>query len=605
MSTTPFRTLAGLAASVALVSGGVVLSTTAAQAVQAPNQCPAVFPADDLADGQDVTGLTTTKGTEPDQFTGEYVSTLANGIGKGRDLLIFKMAGSRITEANGDVDAGIWAGMSGSPVYADDGRLIGAVSYGFSLESSDYAGVTPAQYMYDLRTPLAAAPAARLSPERVKLPTRVKSSVVRDGVSAKTAADGMHRLAPARFVIGASTRDARTFARRAGFDYSGYLAGAGAAATTQSYPIAAGGNFAASVSYGDIGLVGVGTATAVCSDGEILAYGHPSQFTGKSLETVHGASAAFIQADSTGGGSYKLANIGSPAGSLLQDRLQGVLGKLGTIPAATTVTTQTTADGKTYQGQTKVSDPDALSFVTALQASSDTVYALNQDVGGDALVSWTIDFKRKDGQNGTLSRTQHYSAAQRLSLEVPNDVASDVGAIVDNGFERVAVSAVHITSKLSPAYQAVRIAKVQYRAKGAWHRVSDGGSLKTKPGSTVKLRLTFTPADFQSEAKTTTKVVSWKMSRNARRSGAIKLDGNAVTLEDEFFFEEEIASLVDRYKPESFEELLFILDSPTRQDNMSTRLSYRTKWGHTHRYDRQVRAPGVVFGSYLVRLVLK
>ena len=45
---------------------------------------------------------------------------------------------------------GIWQGMSGSPVYSEDGRLIGAVSYGLAFGPSEVAGITPAADMQAL-----------------------------------------------------------------------------------------------------------------------------------------------------------------------------------------------------------------------------------------------------------------------------------------------------------------------------------------------------------------------------------------------------------------------------------------------------------------------
>ncbi|MEO6470425.1 MAG: hypothetical protein ABIR57_01255, partial [Aeromicrobium sp.] len=594
------RTLIGLASSIALVTGGIALSSTAANAVPAIDQCPAVFPASDLIAGQPVSGLTTTTDTQPEQFAGEYVSKLTDGIGPDKDLLVFKMSGSRITHNDGTVDAGIWAGMSGSPVYANDGRLIGAVSYGFSYESSEYAGVTPAQYMYDLRSFPASSSATTLSsPKSVRLSKSLQSTVVKDGVSSQAASNGLRRLEPTRIVVGPGLQAgaAKAFAKKARFGFDGYRAGSGSSSAAPSYPITAGGNFASTASYGDITLGGIGTATAVCGTNadEVLAYGHPSAFTGKSKEAIHGASAAFIQRDNSGG-SYKLANIGAPAGALLQDRLQGILGKIGVEAPTVTVESDTKAYGQTRHGVSHVSVPEALSYVTAVQAYTDTVIGLNQDAGGEALVTWSIDFKRKNGESQTFSRTQRYSSQQELSYDVPNDVASDVETISDNGMERVSITAVHINSRLVPDYRLFKVGKVEFRRNHAWHTVGNGGSINTTPGSLLTLRLTFRAGDTKTDVAPVMKNVTFKISPGAAKTGAIDFTGGMFSYDEDEYFDEDLGEYVDEFEPESLDELLDELKATTRQDDVTTLMTYKTKGGNTGERDGKIRAPGVVTG---------
>ena len=66
----------------------------------------------------------------------------------------------RLSSPEIDRVGGIWQGMSGSPVYAEDGRLIGAVAYGMSWGPSPVAGVTP---FADMDTYLPPAGTARPS----------------------------------------------------------------------------------------------------------------------------------------------------------------------------------------------------------------------------------------------------------------------------------------------------------------------------------------------------------------------------------------------------------------------------------------------------------
>ena len=79
-------------------------------------------------------------------------------MGKGKDLLLFQLSSPVIDGTGGLKPAGIWAGMSGSPVYSSDGALIGAVSYSLNYDNLPVAGVTPAEYMKTIGSTLADAP---------------------------------------------------------------------------------------------------------------------------------------------------------------------------------------------------------------------------------------------------------------------------------------------------------------------------------------------------------------------------------------------------------------------------------------------------------------
>src|SRR4051794_33649082 len=137
---TPRRTVVAAASTAAFLSA---LAPAPAQSA-ASSECPEAYPLDSLTRGQAVTGLTVSQGTEPDGFTGQVIGVLKDGIMPGLDMIMVRLSSSEIDRV------GIWAGMSGSPVYAEDGRLIGAVSYGLAFGPSPVAGVTPAADMRQL-----------------------------------------------------------------------------------------------------------------------------------------------------------------------------------------------------------------------------------------------------------------------------------------------------------------------------------------------------------------------------------------------------------------------------------------------------------------------
>ena len=80
------------------------------------------FPVDELRPGMVGVGRTVFEGDRLDEFKVHIIGVLRNVIGPRRDLILAKLEGGPLA------NAGVIAGMSGSPVYID-GRLVGAVSY--------------------------------------------------------------------------------------------------------------------------------------------------------------------------------------------------------------------------------------------------------------------------------------------------------------------------------------------------------------------------------------------------------------------------------------------------------------------------------------------
>src|SRR5689334_2374467 len=139
MSTPTSR--ARLAVSAAVAAGLCVAGTAtlASPSHAASGTCDEAYPVASLTRDQAVTGLTVTQGTDPSSgaFTGKIIGVLKDGIEPGVDMVMAQLTSTQIDQS------GIWEGMSGSPVYASDGRLIGAVAYTLSYGSTPVAGITP------------------------------------------------------------------------------------------------------------------------------------------------------------------------------------------------------------------------------------------------------------------------------------------------------------------------------------------------------------------------------------------------------------------------------------------------------------------------------
>lgn len=520
------RAFTALGAAAAL-SGGLLAVTTSQAAADpadppAAAQCPDPFPHSELQEGQAVTGVTNTRGTTLDSFAGTYVDTIVGGIGRGRDMLVFRLEGSRITKADGTPDAGIWAGISGSPVYAENGELVGSVSYGFNDGNETLAGVTPAEYAYGVKP-------TTVTPERVSL-APARSSLARQDVRVASSAS-LRRIGTVRQVSGVVAGQlpaVRRLASRAGTSGT-FVNGAAASKDARTYPIVAGGSVGITWSYGDITTASVGSVTAVCDvDGtsEVYAFGHPDVWDGESDQTLHGAAAVSISAGTFG--SYKLANVGAPVGRLVEDRLEGIFGRVGDLPVSVDLRTSTTFRGRTVPGATTISEMDELPFITAMQTYSDVETAFNAfDTGGESEIGWKITFERADGKSQSFSRSQRYSNRKWLAEEVVSDVSSDVWELLENEFEDVTITSISVTNKLTDTYRAYRLGKVERQVKGKWTTVKASRPLEVKAGSRLRLRLTLMPLDRHAKVTSTTRIVSFTTSKYAAGSGRLYLEGGA------------------------------------------------------------------------------
>ncbi len=374
-------TCAGLALGATTLGAAAATGATANGAPLDPvSDCAVPFPVSELATGDPVDGLTVTSGTTPTGFTGTVLGVLQDGIAPDIDMIMVDLDMPEFARTGG-----VWQGMSGSPVYAQDGRLIGAVAYGLSWGPSPIAGITPYEAMDDYLTP---STTLRGSVRLGKADARLVAD--RAGVTREQAARGFQELPMPLGVAGVSAR------RLAQAEKSGpkflqkdtYLLGRAGVDAAGPETIVAGGNLAASASYGDITYAGVGTATSVCN-GEVVGFGHPLFGLGDTTLGLHPADAIYIQPDSLGS-PFKVANIGPVAGTITDDRSTGITGAFGAAPDATTVSSDVVYGARSRLGTTDVTVADALPDVTFYELLANQDRVLDGNHKGTSVQGWTV-----------------------------------------------------------------------------------------------------------------------------------------------------------------------------------------------------------------------
>ena len=286
---------------------------------------PATIAVSEIHPGMRGYGLTVFHGETPERFGVEVIDVMHN-FRPSQDLILIRVEHPILAET------GSVAGMSGSPIYFD-GKLAGAYAYGFPFGKEPIAGVTPIANM------IAEAHRPRHTPRVAVLNPFV-------GDDRRTASWAIDHLAPENShnidVRGAGEmRPAATPLMMSGFDettirelahslerfgffpVSGGGAGSSAPAANAPAPrFVDGGAIAVSLIRGDLSVGATGTVTRV-NGTEVLAFGHPMTNGGEvDLPT---ATARIIHIVSSTERSFKLAETGTPLGSLVNDRQAAIV----------------------------------------------------------------------------------------------------------------------------------------------------------------------------------------------------------------------------------------------------------------------------------------
>ena len=502
---------AAIALGLATAALGGPTSAVSAPLVGGPG-CPEPMPVVQLAEGQPVTGLTVSRGTTPEPITGSVLGVLGNGIAPGIDMILVELTSPEI-----DRVGGIWSGMSGSPVYAEDGRLLGAVAYGLTWGSSPVAGVTPAAEMQRLLTD--PGPTAE-PPARVQVPRRMARSMADSGAATRAQTEaGLSRLTVPVAISGmAGTERLELAAER--LDLEGVRVHAtGSAGVTEggdATSIVPGGNIGASWAYGDFSAVATGTVTAVCGD-QVLAFGHPMSFTGATTLTMHSADAVYVQEDTTGA-AFKITNPTGTVGTVDQDRLAAIKGFLGQVPSTSAVTTQVSSEqsGFARTGETRVSVPSFLADATAMALLANQDRVFDQIGEGSAEMRFEVSGVDADGDAFLLERSNRFVSEWDVSYETVAEVAGAVATIVDNRFTDVTVDEVTVTSLLSDLTPVSRLRGVALKRGGAWVPLVKRDVIRVRAGKKIRLRTTVVTASGESVDRRLVVPVPRKAARSPR-----------------------------------------------------------------------------------------
>jgi SpoIVB peptidase S55 len=290
------------------------------------------MPVSQIKAGMKGKGKSVFKGADIQEFDAEILGVVENSRPK-RNVILARLSGMGLE------NSGVIQGMSGSPVYID-GKLIGAVAYSFAFAKEPIAGITPIEEM------MAISGAGQPAGGTPVPGGAIRSSLSLDDLLAMesgffagrnpVSADG-RALVPigVPLVFGGFSTPvldrARSVFTRWGFSPLSGGAGGQAPSANPSpvVPLREGDPVAVELVRGDLSVAAVGTVTY--ADGnKILAFGHPLYNLGPVDYAMSRANVLGVVPSLES--SFKLAQIGAPAGRITQDRPVGALGEVGGRP---------------------------------------------------------------------------------------------------------------------------------------------------------------------------------------------------------------------------------------------------------------------------------
>jgi hypothetical protein len=263
----------------------------------------------------------------------------------GQDLILARVKGIGLE------NAGIIAGMSGSPIYIE-GKLVGALAYGWPFSKEPICGITPIKSMLDIRH-VPPAPPVPISGTAVSTSSLVSAFTTGDFAgkleelirSFKPAGspDSMAAL-PLPISFGGRLETGSLFPRIAeAANWMTVPSGAAAPSrtVTEPAPLQPGSAVATQLLSGDMDLSATGTVTWV-EGNSVLAFGHP--FLSMGPVSMPMAQAKVLTVLPSLYRSFKFAATGPVLGSITQDRSTGILGTFGTQAPMVPITVRISSD---------------------------------------------------------------------------------------------------------------------------------------------------------------------------------------------------------------------------------------------------------------------
>ena len=452
----------------------IALALSAACAAAAP--LPTLDPAH-LHAGQKAVVRTVFQGDSVEVFEAEILGVVAGGRTDG-DMILARATSERV------IRTGVAQGMSGSPVYVD-GKLVGALSSGWSFSREPLFGVTPiGEMLAVLDMPGSSTDPASAGPSGVDLPgtggpgsaPRFRELRWSDAPEAPAVPSAPPvRPGPEALPLPLACAGLNP---AAGAVVSSWLAplgltvmpgGRAPAGGPGAEAIVPGAAVAVDILRGDLQMSAIGTVT--WRDGDrVLLFGHPFFQSGEIRLPMSTAEITTIVPSAAS--SFKIGVRGREVGVVTQDRRAAVAGRLGgAVRLMPLVVTIAGAGGNRIPFRFETVEDRALA------PSLIGIAALNSLLesggsGANQTLRWSLTLHRHGAGALTLG---DIVSGDTPATDVLAAIAAPLRFLFNNPFERLALDSVAVRLDVAPARE-------QWTLRNA--RIL---SAAVRPGGTVRV----------------------------------------------------------------------------------------------------------------------
>jgi SpoIVB peptidase S55 len=455
---------------------------------------PAIIPLDQIKPGMTGQAYTIFAGDQIEKFDLDVIGILPNLLGPKQSVILVQLRGDKVEHT------GVVAGMSGSPVYIN-GKLAGALSLKFGIFNNEpLAGVTPIEDMLGLPTgdepagskagtsgPSRAANTSDAAPltETASLERPLTGIAPRYPLPAQWQQTAgvpqgayLEPIASPLVFSGFAPATIRQYASE--FGSYGMVAAAGGTAAPEpdDAKIVPGDMVGMVLVGGDLSMNAACTVTAIVED-RVYACGHPLFGLGAShMPLARGRTLTTLASTYE---STKIVNMGGEIGTLTQDRLTAVMGRLGATPPMIPVNLSVvTPAGERQYRIRMISDPKLTPILVGIVAFNGLTQNTTYGEGTTLRLS------------GSINIAGHSSVALE-SMYAPTDVfipdGTAVATTVQQLFSRI----------FSNPYETPKIDSVSLRVESlperriaaienAWSELSEA-----EPGQNLTVKVMLRP----------------------------------------------------------------------------------------------------------------
>ncbi|MGC8916032.1 MAG: SpoIVB peptidase S55 domain-containing protein [Thermoanaerobaculum sp.] len=492
----------------------------------------AIMPYADVHSGQRGVCVTEWSGGEKITIPVEVVGTLP-GSQPGQRAVLVRLDDPRFA------DAGVVAGMSGSPVYVD-GKLLGAVAFGWSFAREALAGVTPFEDMKAIPSPQPSPQpmglewrtgpgwpgnlaAGGLEKPREENPLQLLAAAFkgeRDLASLLPPAPPSSQELPLAWGGGGNSFWTEKFFRPMGF----MPVPAASQEASEGEP-EAGDMVAAVLVWGDAVLAAGGTLTA--RDGSTFyAFGHPLIAAGP--VRIPAARARVLAVQSSFALPFKIFTVGKAFATFVADQPAGMIAVAGNPPPGLPVTV-TVRSGEShdrfrfYMADVPVLKPLLAAFLVATSTSA------REGPNADLTVDLTATARFADGRELTIRQN---TAGPDAVARAATFTGALVGVLANPPFEAPELTALDLTVARSPHASATILDAIPQRRR-------------VRPGETLPVAVRLQPFRGPSQTKSYTVTIP-------RGLGPGKVD--LIVADGASFADYAVRS--ERWSPADFPQLL-------------------------------------------------